>query len=105
MSIPGAIFGSIDKKDAIMYTLVIKKPPGLFKKPNFYSTFIMNKMFNKIKGFILEAKAEMLKVNWPTKKQTINYTGLVVAVSVVVAGFLGGLDSVFGYVLRTYIIK
>ncbi len=88
-----------------MYTLVIKKPPGLFKKPNFYSTFIMNKMFNKIKGFILEAKAEMLKVNWPTKKQTINYTGLVVAVSVVVAGFLGGLDSVFGYVLRTYIIK
>lgn len=88
-----------------MYTLVIKKPPGLFKKPNFLYTFIMNKMFNEIKGFVLEAKGEMLKVNWPTKKQTMNYTGLVVAVSVVVAGFLGGLDSIFGYILRTYIIK
>lgn len=59
----------------------------------------------KIMNFFQEAKAEMLKVNWPTKKQTLNYTGLVVAVSVVVALFLGGLDSVFGYILRTYIIK
>ena len=60
---------------------------------------------NKVIQFFLEAKVEMLKVNWPTKKQTINYTLLVVAVSVVVAGFLGGLDSIFGYILRTYIIK
>lgn len=59
----------------------------------------------KIMNFFQEAKAEMLKVNWPTKKQTLNYTGLVVAVSIVVAGFLGGLDSVFGFILRTYIIK
>lgn len=59
----------------------------------------------KIMNFFQEAKAEMLKVNWPTKKQVMNYTGLVVAVSIVVAGFLGGLDSVFGYILRTYIIK
>ncbi|EKE25096.1 MAG: hypothetical protein ACD_5C00295G0001 [uncultured bacterium] len=59
----------------------------------------------KIINFFQEAKAEMLKVNWPTKKQIVNYTGLVVAVSIVVAGFLGGLDSVFGYILRTYIIK
>jgi len=60
---------------------------------------------NKVIQFFLEAKAEMLKVNWPTKKQTVNYTLLVVAVSVVVAGFLGGLDWAFSYVLKTYIIK
>ncbi|MEI7890778.1 MAG: preprotein translocase subunit SecE [bacterium] len=60
---------------------------------------------NKAIQFFLEAKAEMLKVNWPTKKQTINYTLLVVAVSVIVAGFLGGLDWIFGYILKTYIIK
>ncbi len=46
-----------------------------------------------------------MKVNWPTQKQTVNYTLLVVAVSLVVAGFLGGLDSMFGSILRTYIIK
>ena len=60
---------------------------------------------NKIVTFFQEAKEELLKVNWPSKKQTINYTLLVVAVSLAVAGFLGGLDSVFGYILRTYIIK
>lgn len=60
---------------------------------------------NKAMQFFQEAKAEMLKVNWPTKKQTINYTGLVVAVSLVVAGFLGGLETAFGFILRTYIIK
>ena len=60
---------------------------------------------NKVIQFFLEAKVEMLKVNWPTRKQTTNYTLLVVAVSVIVAGFLGGLDWFFGYILRTYIIK
>ena len=62
-------------------------------------------MINKAIQFFQEAKAEMLKVNWPTKKQTLNYTGLVVIVSIVVAAFLGGLDSTFGYILQTYIIK
>ncbi|NTW27017.1 MAG: preprotein translocase subunit SecE [Candidatus Moranbacteria bacterium] len=60
---------------------------------------------NKVIQFFLEAKAEMLKVNWPTRKQTANYTLLVVAVSIVVAGFLGGLDWVFSYILKTFIIK
>ena len=60
---------------------------------------------NKIVTFVQEAKDELMKVNWPSKKQTINYTLLVVAVSLAVAGFLGGLDSVFGYVLRTFILK
>lgn len=60
---------------------------------------------NKIVTFIQEAKEELLKVNWPSKKQTINYTLLVVAVSLAVAGFLGGLDWIFSYVLKTFIIK
>jgi preprotein translocase subunit SecE len=60
---------------------------------------------NKIIQFVQEAKEELLKVNWPSKKQTLKYTMLVVAVSLAVAGFLGGLDSVFGYILKAYIIK
>ena len=72
---------------------------------NMSHAYMVNKKFQQIKNFILEAKAEMFKVNWPTKKQTVNYTMLVVAVSVVVAAFLGGLDTIFGYILRTYIIK
>jgi preprotein translocase subunit SecE len=60
---------------------------------------------NKLVKFIQEAKEELMKVNWPSKKQTLNYTMLVVAVSLAVAGFLGGLDYVFSYILKTFIIK
>jgi len=31
-------------------------------------------MGNKIVQFLREAKAELLKVNWPTKKQVMAYT-------------------------------
>ena len=62
-------------------------------------------MIKKTVQFFQEAKAELAKVNWPTKKQTINYTILVVAVSLAVAIFLGGLDWIFSYILKTYIIK
>ena len=60
---------------------------------------------NKAVQFFQEVRAELMKVNWPTRKQTLNYTVLVVAVSVAVALFLGGLDSFFAYILKTYIIK
>jgi preprotein translocase subunit SecE len=60
---------------------------------------------NKIIKFIQEAKEELMKVNWPSKKQTLNYTMLVVVVSLAVAGFLGGLDYIFSYILKTFIIK
>jgi len=39
----------------------------------------------------------MKKVTWPTKKETKNYTYLVVGVSLAVAAFLGTLDFFFSY--------
>lgn len=59
----------------------------------------------KIYNFIVDAKAELLKVNWPTKKQTINYTLIIIGVSLAVALFLGGLDYIFGMILKKFIIK
>ncbi|HBO16457.1 MAG: Preprotein translocase, SecE subunit [Candidatus Moranbacteria bacterium GW2011_GWE2_35_2-] len=59
---------------------------------------------NKVIDFIREAKAELMKVNWPTKKQTINYTMVVVVLSLVVAVFLGGLDYLFSSILKAFII-
>lgn len=46
-----------------------------------------------------------MKVNWPTKQQTINYTMAVVGISIAVALFLGGLDWFFEYLLKTLILK
>ena len=60
---------------------------------------------NKIVQFLKEAKSELQKVNWPTKKQTINYTLTVIGISIALSFFLGGLDFIFEYILRTYILK
>lgn len=46
----------------------------------------------------------MKKVNWPTKDETLRYTLVVVAVSLVVAVFLGGLDFVFTILRNRFIL-
>ena len=50
---------------------------------------------SKLSNYLQESVAEMKKVTWPTKKETTNYTILVVAVSLGVAIFLGVLDYLF----------
>lgn len=55
----------------------------------------MTKLANYIKASI----EEMKKVTWPTKKETIRYTWLVIGLSLFVAAFLGLLDFVFNYAL------
>jgi len=41
----------------------------------------------------------MKKVTWPTKKETYNYTLLVISLSLAVAAFLGALDYLFNLLL------
>ncbi len=55
-----------------------------------YMTAVLN-----LKNYLIESIAEMKNVIWPTKQQTINYTILVVALSVGVAFFFGVLDYIF----------
>ena len=45
----------------------------------------------------------MAKVKWPTRQETINYTIVVIAVSLAVAAFLGALDFIFTYLLNVFI--
>lgn len=50
---------------------------------------------NKITNYLTGAIAEMKKVVWPSKKQTTNYTILVIGMSIAIALFLGMLDYIF----------
>ncbi|MCL4419968.1 preprotein translocase subunit SecE [Patescibacteria group bacterium] len=45
--------------------------------------------------FFGEVRNELSKVTWPSKNQTINLTLIVLAVSLVVGIFIGGLDYLF----------
>ena len=49
----------------------------------------------KTKNYFLESYAEIRKVIWPGRKQTIDYTILVIVLSVGVAVFFGILDYLF----------
>ncbi len=50
---------------------------------------------SKITEYIKETKGELKHVNWPTRKQTLYYTLIVVVLSVIVAYFLGLFDYLF----------
>ncbi len=60
-------------------------------------------MFQKIQNYFVESIAEMKKVIWPSREQTINYTILVVALTVGVAIFFGILDYIFSFGLEKII--
>jgi len=44
-------------------------------------------------GFVTDAQTEVKKVVWPTRKETLQTTGIVLVVVVIVGIFLWGLDS------------
>ena len=60
---------------------------------------------NKVITFLLEAKVELSRVNWPTRKQITSYTLLVIAISLAVAFFLGSLDFLFSSLVTRFLIK
>jgi len=45
--------------------------------------------------FVREVIAELKKVTWPTKQDTIKLTVVVIAISVIVGAFIGVLDTMF----------
>ena len=61
-------------------------------------------IFSKLGTFLKEVRLEMRKVNWPTRKETVKYTIIIIGVSLVVAAFLGGLDFIFTTLLNNYIL-
>lgn len=55
---------------------------------------------NVVVKYFKETRAELRKVVWPTREETKNLTLIVVAVTVVMAIFLGALDYAFQEVAK-----
>ncbi|MBI2063212.1 MAG: preprotein translocase subunit SecE [Candidatus Yanofskybacteria bacterium] len=60
---------------------------------------------NRLIIFLNDVKIELARVSWPTKKQTTQYTLVVILMSVAVSLFLGGWDAIFGFVLNRFVLK
>lgn len=52
-------------------------------------------------GFFKNIIAELKKVTWPTTKEAMYLTGLVLLVSVVMGLLLGGIDYVLAWLVNT----
>ena len=64
------------------------------KKPGFFA---------RISRSLRDMKGEMKKVVWPSKKQVINNTLIVLAFVAVSGIFIWGLDSILSFVMKMLI--
>ena len=56
--------------------------------------------------YFREVGRELRKVTWPTRKQTIEMTVLVVGVSLIIGAYIGALDYVFREMMaQTLLLK
>lgn len=54
----------------------------------------------RIRRYLEQTRAELRKVNWPTREEWINLTLMVLAVVVVMATLLGVIDAAFAALFR-----
>lgn len=58
----------------------------------------------KIVEYVKETRNELRHVSWPTRKQAIVFTIVVIAVSLGVAIFLGFFDFLFSLILEKFVL-
>jgi len=56
-------------------------------------------------NYFKDTKSELKHVSWPTKEQTINFTIIVVLVSLITGLLLGLFDIVFQFGLKSFILQ
>jgi len=54
----------------------------------------------KTKNFLEEVKAELAKVTWPARKETISTAWVVVVIIVLISLYLGACDVVLAKLIR-----
>lgn len=55
--------------------------------------------------YLSASRAELAKVSWPTRRQTVRLTILVVGFSLIMAVILGSLDVAFSSLVQKLVVK
>jgi preprotein translocase subunit SecE len=64
-------------------------------KPNAF-----RRLIDRLTEYLKDTRGELRKTSWPTREQATNLTLIVLAVTIVMAAFLGALDFVFAQIVR-----
>lgn len=59
---------------------------------------------NRLINYLRDTRAELKHVSWPTQRQTIMYTALVILLSVVTSLYLGLFDYLFTHGLDLFFL-
>ena len=62
-------------------------------------------IFRRIGKFFKSTKSEFKKVTWPTKKQLLNNTMIVIAALVLIGLIIFGLDTLFTFLAGKFFIR
>ncbi len=60
----------------------------------------IKRIFQKVKQFLSEAKTELKKVTWPSPRQTLASTSVVIIIVFIVAIYLGIVDYVLAKLVK-----
>ena len=60
---------------------------------------------SKVTTFLKEVRVELAKVSWPTRKQIIVYTAVVIGLSLFFAVILGVLDIFYEFLINKFLVK
>ncbi|MFQ5484224.1 MAG: preprotein translocase subunit SecE [Desulfobacterales bacterium] len=71
-------------------TISLQKPTGTVKKGTPENK--IGKIFDKGIQFLREVKVELKKVTWPSRKQTLGSTAVVIVLVIIIAIYLGVVD-------------
>ena len=55
-------------------------------------------------NYIKDTRGELTHVSWPTRKQTMVFTLIVIVISILVAFFLGFFDYIFSLIIQKFVI-
>lgn len=67
------------------------------------AAFRLSSVYMRLTTYFKETRAEMKHVSWPTRKQAILYTVVVIIISLGTSAYLGFFDFVFSAVLKLVI--
>jgi len=60
---------------------------------------------NKVAKYFKDLRSEFKKVVWPTKQQVMNNTSVVLVTILIIGAFVGGFDTLLGYLLKLILNK
>ena len=85
----GKASGHIVPEKENLQPMPLKK--DVYKKAD-NSTFTLKRYFMGARQFLSDAKVELKKVTWPTKKELLSTTAVVIVLVILIAFYLGIVD-------------